>query len=138
MGQSGGCPTAGNRKRDFTAETLKNSSGFEDSTFTLVAGDGDTDNSKFTINSSGQLVTTSYNFKQGASGKSYSIRVKAVGKRIEVRINDEAQPLIAITDDHYTAPGQVGVRMYTVDNDHAAASFDNVRVTPLPTNASSR
>jgi hypothetical protein len=74
-GAPGGAPVA-----DFTVETLLNDSGTEDATFTLVAGDGDTDNSKFTLNSSNQLVTGSYNFKLGASGKSYSVRVKAVGK----------------------------------------------------------
>src|SRR5439155_1760993 len=36
---------------------------------------------------------------------------------------------VRLTADHY-ATGQVGVRMYTTDNDRAIAAFDNVRVTP--------
>ena len=59
------------------------------------------------------------------------LSVTAAGNRIEVRLNDEAEPVIAVTDDRWTA-GQVGVRMYTTDNDRAVAAFDDVRVTPLP------
>ena len=55
----------------------------------------------------------------------------ARGNRIEVRLNDEAAPIISLTDDRWTS-GQAGVRMYTTDNDRAVSAFDNVRVTPLP------
>jgi hypothetical protein len=62
--------------------------------------------------------------------KSTKLSVTARGNRIEVRPNDAAMPIITITDDHYAA-GQVGVRMYTTDNDRAMSAFDNVRITPL-------
>jgi hypothetical protein len=62
--------------------------------------------------------------------KSTRLSVTARRRRIEVRVNDEAAPVITVTDDRWTS-GQAGVRMYTTDNDGAFAAFDNVRVTPL-------
>lgn len=63
------------------------------------------------------------------SDGSTKLSVTARGNRIEVRVNDEEKPILSITDDRWTT-GQVGVRMYTTDNDRAFASFDNVRVSP--------
>lgn len=63
----------------FDAETLLNENGFEDATYQLVSGEGSTDNSKFAINSAGQLVTGSYDFKLGEAGKVYSVRVRGTG-----------------------------------------------------------
>jgi hypothetical protein len=57
--------------------------------------------------------------------------VTARGSRIELRLNDEATPIISVVDDRWTS-GQAGVRMYTTDNDRAVSAFDNVRVTPIP------
>jgi hypothetical protein len=62
---------------------------------------------------------------------STKLSVTAIGNRIEVRLHDDRAPLISLVDDHYTT-GHLGVRMYTTDNDRAVATFDNVRVTPLP------
>ena len=62
--------------------------------------------------------------------KSTTVRVTARGNRIDVRVDDDAAATISVTDDHW-AGGQLGVRMYTTDNDRAVASFDNVRVNPL-------
>jgi hypothetical protein len=61
---------------------------------------------------------------------STKLSVIARGNRIEVRLNDEATPIISITDNQWTA-GQAGVRIYTTDNDRAVSAFDNVRVDPL-------
>jgi hypothetical protein len=63
--------------------------------------------------------------------QSTKLMVTAVGTRIDVRVNDEPSPIIALTDGHWSS-GQVGVRMYTTDNDRAISAFDNIRVTPLP------
>jgi hypothetical protein len=62
--------------------------------------------------------------------KSTRLSVTAQGNRIEVRLNDQATPIISLTDNRWTS-GQAGVRMYTTDNDRAVSAFDNVRVTPL-------
>jgi hypothetical protein len=62
--------------------------------------------------------------------KSTRVSVTAVGNRIEVRLNNEAKPIVSITDDLWTS-GQVGVRLYTTDNDRAVSAFDNVRVTTM-------
>jgi hypothetical protein len=62
--------------------------------------------------------------------KSTKLSVTARRHRIDVWLNDQIKPILAITDDHWTR-GHVGVRVYTTDNDRAAAAFDNVRVTPL-------
>ncbi|MGB7157953.1 MAG: hypothetical protein WBD40_07790, partial [Tepidisphaeraceae bacterium] len=69
--------------------------------------------------------------------KSTKLDVTAHGNRIEVRLNDDAAPIISLTDDQYTA-GQAGVRMYTTDNDRAVSAFDNVRLSPLPAAAPTR
>ena len=68
--------SAGSIAASFNTTTLGFESGFENATYTLVAGPGDTDNGKFTINAFGQLVTGSYDFKQGAAGNAYSVRVQ--------------------------------------------------------------
>ena len=52
-------------------------------------------------------------------------------EEIEVRVDDEPAPIITATDPTWTA-GQAGVRMYANDKDRANASFDNVRMVPLP------
>jgi hypothetical protein len=62
--------------------------------------------------------------------QSTRLSVTAVGKRIEVRVNDESAPIISLEDEHWST-GQIGVRMFTTDNDRAVSAFDNVRVTPL-------
>jgi DUF1680 family protein len=69
------------------------------------------------------------------SDRGTKLSVTAVGNRIEVRLNGEAEPVIALTDDRWPAAGQVGVRMYTTDNDRAVSAFDDVRVTPLDAGA---
>ncbi|HSV13568.1 MAG TPA: beta-L-arabinofuranosidase domain-containing protein, partial [Tepidisphaeraceae bacterium] len=61
--------------------------------------------------------------------RSTKLSVTAVGNGIEVRVNDETSPAIAIADDRWTT-GQIGVRMFTSDNDHAISAFGNVRVIP--------
>ena len=66
------------------------------------------------------------------SDKSTRLIATARGSRIEIYVNDESSPLIALTDDHITAAGQVGVRMYTTDNDRALSAFDNIHIVPLP------
>jgi hypothetical protein len=63
--------------------------------------------------------------------KSTNVQVKARGSRIEVTVNGEDRPIISITDETWTR-GQVGVRMYTTDNERAISTFDNVKVTRLP------
>ena len=40
-------------------------------------------------------------------------------------------PIISLADDHYTS-GQVGVRMYSTENDRAMSAFDNFCVNPRP------
>jgi hypothetical protein len=72
-----------------------------------------------------------------APGRGTTLRVTAVGERIEVRVNDEKAPAISLTDATYVA-GQAGVRVYTTDSDHMTAAFDNVRITPLPAAAPPR
>jgi hypothetical protein len=62
------------------------------------------------------------------------LKVTAIGDRIEVRINDEADPAIALSDDHFSDAGRVGVRVYCTDNDRAIAAFDNLTVTPVGKN----
>jgi hypothetical protein len=62
--------------------------------------------------------------------QSTKLSVTARGDRIEVRVNGESKPVIALTDDQWKF-GQAGVRMYTTDNDRAIAAFDNLSVTPL-------
>jgi Bacterial TSP3 repeat len=64
---------------NFFPTTLQDEGGLEEMTYTLVTGEGSTDNSKFAINSFGQLVSGSYNFKLGAAGTTYSVRVKGTG-----------------------------------------------------------
>jgi hypothetical protein len=66
--------------------------------------------------------------------KPTKLRVSAIGNRIDVHLDGEANPTISLTDDRYTS-GQVGVRMYTTDNDRAESTFDNVRLAPLPDGA---
>jgi hypothetical protein len=73
-----------------------------------------------------------------AADEGTKLNVTAVGSQIEVRVNDEKEPVIAIADERFSDAGQVGVRMYTTDNDRALAAFDNVRITPLPAGASTR
>lgn len=68
-------------------------------------------------------------------GRGTKLCVTARGNRIEVRLNDEPKPVIAVTDDRWTSAGHVGVRMFTQDNDQAFAAFDNVRVTPIAAEA---
>jgi hypothetical protein len=63
--------------------------------------------------------------------KSTKLTVTAIGDRIELRLGDETAPIATLADDHYSS-GQLGVRMYSTDNDRAVSAFDNVRVTPLP------
>ena len=58
------------------------------------------------------------------------IEVTARGNRIEVRLNGQPEPVMTVTDDTWKS-GQVGVRMYTTDNDRAVSAFDEVRVTSL-------
>ncbi|GAA5127694.1 hypothetical protein JIN84_08345 [Luteolibacter yonseiensis] len=70
---------AGTPIGDLTAKTPLNESGDEPMTYALVSGDGSTDNDKFSINSFDQLVSGSYNFKLGAAGKTYSVRVRGTG-----------------------------------------------------------
>ncbi len=72
---------AGTVVGDFRGLTLLDESGEELSTYALVAGEGDTDNGKFTINSLGQLVTGAYDFKLGPAGTSYTIRVQGTGSQ---------------------------------------------------------
>jgi hypothetical protein len=62
--------------------------------------------------------------------KSTKVGVNAVGKRIEVRLNNEAKPIVSITDNLWSS-GQVGVRLYTDDKHRAVCAFDNVRVTSM-------
>jgi Beta-L-arabinofuranosidase, GH127 len=61
---------------------------------------------------------------------STTLRVTARGARIDVTLNDQAKPIISINDEKWLR-GQVGVRMYTTDNDGAVSAFDNVNVTRL-------
>ena len=61
------------------------------------------------------------------SDKSTKLTVTAISNRIELRLNDEPASIISLTDDHYIS-GQIGVRMYTTDNDRAFSSFDNVKI----------
>jgi hypothetical protein len=61
------------------------------------------------------------------AGAETKLGVTARGNRIEVRVGGEV--VISVTDDTWTS-GQVGVRMYSTDKDHAVAAFDDVRVTP--------
>jgi hypothetical protein len=67
----------GSLAASFNATTLGFDAGFENATYTLIAGPGDADNGKFTMNAFAQLITGSYDFKQGAAGTAYSIRVQA-------------------------------------------------------------
>jgi hypothetical protein len=53
-----------------------------------------------------------------------------MGSRLELRVNGASEPVISV-DDETWSKGKVGVRMYTTDNDHAFAVFDNVRATPI-------
>jgi hypothetical protein len=69
--------TADSLAASFSPTALGVDTGFHDLTYTLVAGAGDTDNGKFSINSFGELITGSYDFKQGVAGTVYSIRVQA-------------------------------------------------------------
>src|SRR5262249_22694353 len=64
------------------------------------------------------------------AGEGTKLSIVAQGGSIEVRVNGETTPVISVSDDRW-ASGQVGVRMYTTDNDRAVSAFDNVRVTPL-------
>jgi hypothetical protein len=66
-----------------------------------------------------------------AADHSTKLSVTAVGNRIEVRVNDEVQPTISFSDSRWTS-GQIGLRMYTIDNDHAVSAFGNVGITPTP------
>jgi len=61
----------------------------ETSTFSLVAGEGDTDNGKFTIQGN-QLRAGSHPFGLDAAGKTYSIRVQVTGSVSGVT----SQPLV--------------------------------------------
>jgi hypothetical protein len=63
------------------------------------------------------------------AGRGTKLSVTARGTRIEVRLNDDAAPVISVTDDRWTS-GQAGVRLYTTDADQAVGAFDNVRLTP--------
>jgi hypothetical protein len=63
--------------------------------------------------------------------QSTKLSITAIGNRVEVRLNEERAPVISLIDNHYST-GQLGVRMYTTDNDRAISTFDNVRVSPLP------
>jgi hypothetical protein len=63
------------------------------------------------------------------AGVGTKLSITARGNRIEVRLEGEPTPAISVTDDTWHAGG-VGVRMYTTDNDHAVAAFDNVTVAP--------
>jgi hypothetical protein len=89
---------AGTLVGTFSAESLLNQNGTEASTFTLVAGDGDTDNSKFTIDANGELITGAYNFRLGAAGKVYSVRVKGVGK-LSGQTTQQIFTVIPVKDD---------------------------------------
>jgi lysophospholipase L1-like esterase len=51
----------------------------ESVSYSLVAGDGDSDNAKFTIGATGQLMAGGDTFGQDPAGKVYSIRVQANG-----------------------------------------------------------
>ncbi|WP_367873668.1 hypothetical protein [Luteolibacter sp. Populi] len=90
--------SAGTLAGSFSGKTLQNETGLEDSTFTLVAGEGDTDNSKFTIDSSGQLLTGSYDFKLGPAGTVYSIRVQGTGTQSGLT-SQKVFTVIPIKDD---------------------------------------
>lgn len=70
---------AGTEVGGFSATTPLNETGEESMVYTLVAGDGSTDNGKFSINPSNQLISGSYNFRLGAAGTTYSIRVRGTG-----------------------------------------------------------
>ena len=59
------------------------------------------------------------------------LSVTARGNRIEVRVDDQSDPIISLADDTWTAGG-AGVRMYTIDKERVAATFDDVRITPIP------
>lgn len=61
---------------DFSSATPLNETGTEPMTYTLVDGDGSTDNGKFAINSLNRLTLGSYDFKLGAAGTTYSVRVR--------------------------------------------------------------
>ncbi|MCW1921002.1 thrombospondin type 3 repeat-containing protein [Luteolibacter arcticus] len=70
---------AGSLAASFSRTELAWETGFQDINYTLAAGPGDTDNSKFSINAFGELVTGSYDFKQGPAGTAYTIRVQGTG-----------------------------------------------------------
>jgi len=59
------------------------------------------------------------------------LSVTARGNTIEVRVDADGDPIISITDQTWTAGG-AGVRMYTIDKERVAATFDDVRITPIP------
>lgn len=63
------------------------------------------------------------------------LSVTARGPRIEVRLDNGTDPVLVVDDTRWTT-GQVGVRTYCADGDRAYAMFDNLRVTPLPSEAS--
>ena len=69
------------------------------------------------------------------TGRSTKVIVTAHAHRIEVRLNNEAAAIIAITDDRWSG-GKVGVRTYAPDKDHADATFKGVRIDlAMPTAA---
>ncbi|MCW1884227.1 thrombospondin type 3 repeat-containing protein [Luteolibacter flavescens] len=72
--------------------------GYEQSTFQLVSGTGDTDNDKFVISEFGELVTGSYDFKLGEAGKAYTVRVRATGQESGA-VTEEVLTLVPIKDD---------------------------------------
>lgn len=65
-----------------------------------------------------------------AKDRATKLRVTARGAKIEVFIGNDPKPIVSLTDDRWTS-GQVGVRMYSVDQDHADTAFDNVCITPM-------
>ncbi len=63
-----------------------------------------------------------------AAHKFYHLKVEAIGPHLRVFVNGASQPVMDVSDDHFSG-GMIGVRDYCTDRDESLSSFSNLMAT---------
>ena len=85
-------------------------------TYSLVAGEGSTDNAKFQIDG-GELQIGPYDFSTTANNTRFSVRVRATGTPSGEQI-EKAVLVTALAEDPPLPPGEAVVWNFDADNEH--------------------
>ena len=98
-----------------TLTTISGTAG-DSYTYSLVAGEGSTDNAKFQIDG-GELQIGPYDFSTTANNTRFSVRVRATGTPSGEQI-EKAVLVTALAEDPPLPPGETVVWNFDADNEH--------------------